>query len=329
MKEMLERILAALGRGERVTLCSVLHADGSAPRGAGARMAVFEDGTALGTVGGGPMEYMATQFAREVLSRGTGELRTYELAPDQAGSIGAICGGRVTVYFQYLDGAQADSLEALRRWRTVLDGNENAWLVLRLDGEQVRQFRVLTESELSGRDVSRFTARAYFQDGVYIEPLFRAGRVYLFGGGHVGRALVPVLSYVGFRVTVIDQRAEIARAENFPEAEQVIRGDFSDIFASVSIGPEDYAVIMTPGHQGDYEILAQVLTTQATYIGCIGSKLKVARTKERLQQAGFDETAIARLHSPIGLPILAETPEEIAISIAAEMIRHRAQHSGE
>ena len=86
---------------------------------------------------------------------------------------------------------------------------------------------------------------------------------------------------------------------------------------------------MTPGHQGDYEILAQVLTTQATYIGCIGSKLKVARTKERLQQAGFDETAIARLHSPIGLPILAETPEEIAISIAAEMIRHRAQHSGE
>ncbi len=83
---------------------------------------------------------------------------------------------------------------------------------------------------------------------------------------------------------------------------------------------------MTPGHQADYEILEQVLRTPATYIGCIGSRKKVALTRERLAAAGFSQQDIDRVHAPIGLPILAETPEEIAISVAAEMIRHRAEH---
>ena len=86
---------------------------------------------------------------------------------------------------------------------------------------------------------------------------------------------------------------------------------------------------MTPGHQADYEILAQVLRSEATYIGCIGSRTKVAKTRERLKCDGYTEEDIARVHAPIGLPILAETPEEIAISIAAEMIEHRARLAGQ
>ena len=137
-----------------------------------------------------------------------------------------------------------------------------------------------------------------------------------------------MLRYVGFEVTVYDNRAELANAEHFPTVHEIIVGDFRRIFDKVSLTADDYAVVMTPGHQADYEILEQVLRTPATYIGCIGSRTKVAKTRERLRGDGFTEAEIDRVHAPIGLPILAETPEEIAISIAAEMIEHRARRAG-
>ena len=158
-------------------------------------------------------------------------------------------------------------------------------------------------------------------------PSSARGAVYLFGAGHVGRALAPVLHYIGFEVTVYDNRAELASPAHFPTAHEIIVGDFRRIFDKVSLTADDYAVVMTPGHQADYEILEQVLRTPATYIGCIGSRKKVALTRERLAAAGFSQQDIDRVHAPIGLPILAETPEEIAISVAAEMIRHRAEAS--
>ena len=142
-------------------------------------------------------------------------------------------------------------------------------------------------------------------------------------------ALVPVLATVGFRVVMYDNREELAKKENYPMASEVIFGSFSDISGKVALTANDYAVVMTPGHQADYEILSQVLGSDATYIGCIGSRTKVAKTRERLKCDGYTEEDIARVHAPIGLPILAETPEEIAISIAAEMIEHRARLAGQ
>ena len=195
-----------------------------------------------------------------------------------------------------------------------------------LDGEALREFRLLTADELRHGTESFFTSKPYWDGSTFVEPIVRAGRVYLFGAGHVGRALAPVLRYVGFEVTVYDNRAELANAEHFPMAHEIIVGDFCRIFEKVSLTADDYAVVMTPGHQADYEILEQVLRTPASYIGCIGSRKKVALTREKLAAAGFSQQDIDRVHAPIGLPILAETPEEIAISVAAEMIRHRAEH---
>lgn len=151
----------------------------------------------------------------------------------------------------------------------------------------------------------------------------RAGRVYLFGGGHVGQALVPVLASVDFRVTVYDNRKELVNGNFFPQAEEVIYGNYKQI--SVTLTENDYVVIMTPGHQGDFDVLKQVLRHKLRYVGCIGSRHKIARTQELLRQAGISEEVIASVHAPIGLPILAQTPAEIAISIAAEMIRCRAE----
>lgn len=328
MKKVLDAMLAALARGERVTLCSVLASSGSAPRGAGAKMAVFEDGSTRGTIGGGAVEQLCTQRALEAMKSGENELSSYELHPNDVSDIGMICGGRVTVYFQLFSPQAAADIAVLRRWREKLDESVDLWLLLSLEGERVRDFRVLTRGELPQERREDFTTRALWRDGLYIEPLARAGRVYIFGGGHVGCALVPVLTSVGFRVTMYDDRAALAKPECYPGADEVICGSFADISARVHLTADDYVVVMTPGHQADYEILTQVLRSEATYIGCIGSRGKVAKTRERLLSDGFDEREIARIHAPIGLPILAETPEEIAVSVAAEMIEHRARRAG-
>lgn len=173
------------------------------------------------------------------------------------------------------------------------------------------------------------TSQPVYQAGepaYYAEPVVLAGTAYIFGGGHVGAALAPVLHYVGFRVAVFDNRPDFATPEHYPDADEVIFGQYQDFSPWITLQPEDYVTIMTPGHQADREVLLQALRSPATYIGCIGSRKKVALTRERLAAAGFSQQDIDRVHAPIGLPILAETPEEIAISVAAEMIRHRAEH---
>ena len=340
MKELFEQILHALERGENVVLCSILASSGSAPRGAGAKMAVFPDGTALGTIGGGAVELESGKLAMEVLKTKQSLVHGYCLAPNEVADIGMICGGNVTVFFQYFDPQAEADTALLRGILELLNGNQNSWLVYRMDdgcvsamgtydeAHGLRFTDCITPDEL--RPMLR--ADAVTKKGeprYYVEPLTRAGYAYIFGGGHVGCALVPVLATVGFRVVMYDNREELAKKENYPMASEVIFGSFSDISGKVALTANDYAVVMTPGHQADYEILSQVLGSDATYIGCIGSRTKVAKTRERLKCDGYTEEDIARVHAPIGLPILAETPEEIAISIAAEMIEHRARLAGQ
>lgn len=330
MKAILDEMLAALSRGERVVLCSILASSGSVPRGAGAKMAVFEDGHVLGTIGGGAVERLSIQRAQDALKNGgSNELKSYNLHPSEVASTGMICGGAVTVYFQFFAPEQTADVTVLKRWREMLDRDVDLWLLLSLDGDGVNEFHVVTREEIPQDKADYFSTKAVWKNGIYVEPLCHAGSVYIFGGGHVGRALVPVLATVGFRVVMYDNREELAKKENYPMASEVIFGSFSDISGKVVLTANDYAVVMTPGHQADYEILSQVLKSSATYIGCIGSRTKVAKTRERLKGDGYTEEDIARVHAPIGLPILAETPEEIAISIAAEMIEHRARLAGQ
>lgn len=323
MKEILDALLAALAAGESAMLCSVLAADGSSPRGSGARMAVLADGTSLGTVGGGAVERQTLDLARSLLAEGRDALRTFSLHPEGENATGMVCGGEVTILLHCLT-PESGAAETLRAWRAALDAGESVWLRTALEGERVGEFSLLTAGDLCHGAESFCTAQPYWDGQLSVEPIVRALQVYLFGAGHVARALVPVLHYVGFEVTVFDERAERATRERFPDARTLILGDFRDIFERVTLTADDYAVVMTPGHQADYEILEQLLRTDATYIGCIGSRKKVALTREKLTASGFATEQIDRIHAPIGLPILAETPEEIAVSIAAEMIRHRA-----
>ena len=323
MKKLTDKLIAAVENGESAVLCTLMASSGSSPRGAGARMAVFQDGSTYGTVGGGQVEYIASKEAMDVLKTGKTYLRHFGLSLDQVASIGMICGGNVDVYYQLIG---KEELPVLYEIRDALNRDENSWIYMIISDGLVEEFRVVRQEEAS--DPELFGTKAVFCAGepiIYADPLVRSGRVYIFGGGHVGQALVPVLASVGFRVCLFDSRDYLAVPENFPAAEEVICGDYNHIDEKVRITENDFVVIMSPGHKSDFDLLKQVLQKKTRYVGCIGSRQKVAKTQEMLRDAGIPEDVIQTVHSPIGLRIRAETPAEIAISIAGEMIQCRAE----
>ena len=144
------------------------------------------------------------------------------------------------------------------------------------------------------------------------------------GGGHCAQALAPLLHTVGFRVTIFEGREEYGCRENFPTAERIIVGDYTKIADYLQFTGDDYIVIMTNGHSFDLEVQDQVLRGDFAYVGVIGSRKKTAAVNAKLRERGVSEEAIARVHTPIGTPIKAVTPEEIAVSIAGELIYTRA-----
>lgn len=151
-------------------------------------------------------------------------------------------------------------------------------------------------------------------------------RAYIFGGGHVGLALEPVLRHIDFRTTVTDDRAEYASKERFPFSDVKIAEGYENCFSDLPCDEHTYIVIVTRGHMGDYTVLRQAMEQPSAYVGMIGSRKKNAMLFDRLREEGISEEDIKRVYAPIGENIFAETPEEIAVSIAAEMIRVRSGH---
>lgn len=329
-------ILAHFEKGQAVVLCSIISASGSSPRAAGAKMAVFADGTIAGTVGGGAVEQHAIAQAKEIFRTGRSMQKGYCLAPNEIADIGMVCGGNVTVQFTRME-ADAKNAAVFERLLADMDDAAACWLVMRLQDGAVAETCVydrkcglqFAQTVCDSDVLPRLSAKPVLDGDFYIEPISTEGTVFVFGGGHVGAALVPVLHSVGFHVTVFDSREAVAKKENFPLARRVIFGDYENISEKVTIGAHDYVVILTPGHIGDRSVLLQAMRSPACYIGCIGSRKKIASTNAYLMENGIEEAALSRIHAPIGLPILAQTPQEIAVSIAAELIEHRAKRNGE
>ena len=163
---------------------------------------------------------------------------------------------------------------------------------------------------------------------IFVEPVVSDPVLYVFGAGHISRQIVPVASRVGFQVVVIDDRADFADTSHFPEARDIYQLPFEEVMDRFSIHELSYLVIVTRGHMHDKNVLAQALKTEAGYIGMIGSSRKRDIIYEKLLEEGFTEKDLSRVHSPIGLDIGAETPEEIAVSIVAELIMVRRGHGG-
>lgn len=296
-------------KGQDAVLATIIWDDGSAPRGKGSQMLVGQDGLLTGTIGGGAVEGQAIALAQEMLHSGA-DSRTHEYRLRRDGSAqstGMVCGGDVTVYFRRIPAADGawDTLaaEVLRR----VSVREKGWLVQPLDGGM---------PYLADEDTDR--------ENCFTMPLPVGERALIFGAGHIARALVPLLCTVGFRPVVFDDRPQFATRERFPQADQVICGDFTRIRDYLTVGPEDYVVIMTNGHEYDFQAQVQVLRGETAYVGVIGSRKKTAFVNQRLREAGIAEEAIAFVHTPVGTAIKAVTPEEIAVSITGEMILVRA-----
>ena len=326
-----------LSSGKEMVLVTVVAALGATPRGAGAKMIVTEKGRIWGTIGGGAVEYRALQMAAKVLQEKSGSVHHFTLNKDDIQNLGMVCGGEVQVFFQYIAENDRQIMELAENVLKSYDANEEIWLLS--DMKNNGAFSLYHKKNgFTGTEDLEWT-KPYFtgkpkllrEHGreIYVEQICSSSRVYVFGGGHVAQELVPVLEHVGFRCVVMDDREEFANKELFPKAEQVMLIDFERISDFVEIGENDYVCIMTRGHAYDTSVQAQILKTPACYIGVIGSASKKAAVFQKLYEMNYTVEDTDRIITPIGLKILAETPAEIAISIAGQMIMHRAGRNRE
>ena len=328
MWELLKELSARLSAGEDLALVPVVARSGSAPRGAGARMLVNGTGRVWGTVGGGLIEHRAECLALETL--GTRETLLQEFSLDGGGAeqIGMVCGGDVTMAVQFLPAGDEALGRLVEEALSCLRSGGDGWVISRVDGPG--QWLFLPPAEAAERFAPLAgcgEGQAFFTaEGAkwFAQRLARRGMVYLFGGGHVARELAPLLARLEFRYTVVDDRPELAQPQDFPGADRVLCADFSQILQAVSPTPVDYAAVMTRGHLFDLEVQKQLLTTPVGYIGVMGSRKKKAFVFQKLREAGFTDQDLSRIVTPIGLPLGGETPAEIALSIAAQLVQLRA-----
>ena len=306
MNTIFQTLLYQREKKRPTVLATIVWDDGSAPRGKGSQMLVGESGLLSGTIGGGAVELRSIQLAKAMLA-GEPVPVLHEFKLNKSGELGMVCGGDVTVLLTaapLVDTAwDTVAAEVLRRVRGRIPG----YLTLPMDGSAPC---VTDEPETAADRLSL--------------PLPVGERALIFGAGHIARALTPLLRTVGFRPVVFDDRPGFAVPENFPQADETICGDYERIDDYLTVTPEDYVVVMTNGHDHDFQVEVQVLRKTTAYVGVIGSRKKTAFVNQRLREAGIGEEAIAFVHTPVGTAIKAVTPEEIAVSITGEMICVRA-----
>jgi xanthine dehydrogenase accessory factor len=347
MIKLLQSICHLLEEGEELVLATVIGNSGSTPRSVGTKMVVRRSGAIIGTIGGGLVEFHAQKLAREVFESGKALTEAVEFSgADAAATDQMICGGRMEILLELII-ADAENLKEIKDLIVALQKGRRGFLIKLLDTkvEGVRRMEcclvhndsvTLGTVPCPGSLISSLTceaARAKQPVAVtmegkryFVEPTVLPGTVYLFGAGHVSRPVAELASLVDFRTVVLDDRAEFANAERFPRAEQLnVTPSFSHSFEGLEIDRDSYVVILTRGHLHDKTVLELALKTAAGYIGMIGSRRKRDLIYQELLTKGFSKTDLERVHAPIGLAIGAETPEEIAVSIVAELIQARAE----
>lgn len=250
-EEVFQAVGETLHRGETAALVTIIRTQGSTPQRVGAKMLVFPDGRAIGTIGGGCYENDASGKARHALKTRKPLVAKYELSDDFAEESGLICGGQMEVY---------------------------------------------------------------------IEPLEASPHLYLVGGGHVAYHLGQLAAGAGFKIHVLDDREKFANTERFPDAFEVAVENIPEWLNKTAIPENAYVVILTRGHRYDLDALRELATRDLRYLGLIGSRAKVARLYDALKNEGLSLQKTACIHAPVGLDIGAVTPQEIAVSILAELI---------
>jgi xanthine dehydrogenase accessory factor len=345
--EVTTEMVSLLEHGERFTLATLIFAHGSTPQRVGARLLVRADGTTLGTLGGGCIEAEVWEAAKDAIKSGRPSILDFTLNEDIAVDYGLACGGteRILVDPTYT-GADLDLTR--RMLDAASGGGRGVVMTLVRDGaSDAPKMAVwqdgavqgaLTTAQTDAQDIARKLIDAprprsalvslpggaqAFAD-VFAEP----PEVVIVGGGHVGRAVATVAATLGYRMTVIDDRSDFANADRFPEASTVIAGDIEEAIDSHRMTRNSAVVIVTRGHKYDYQALAAAARSSAGYVGLMGSRRKVTLIYRQLIEDGVPPERLRDIHAPIGLDIGAVSPEEIAVSIMAEITMHRLGGEG-
>ena len=317
---------ACLRAGTPVALLAVLRSAGSSPGRQGFKMTVTADNVA-GSIGGGIMEHKWVELARQRLR----EADTTPLLRPQvhrreapADRSGMMCSGEQEVLLLPLTAADAEAVAAIENALQRLSGG-----FLELSAAAGLQFRPASSAPAAAAETAGFYN---YQPGPawrYRERLGFHDQLTIVGGGHVSLALSNVAAALDFELTVLDDRPNLPTLASNQAAHYRRVIDYENVAAAVPAGPNCYVVVMTVGYRTDAMVLRQLLGRPYRYLGVMGSVAKVAELRRGLREAGFAEAEIARLYGPIGLPIQSQTPTEIAISIAAELIQVRRASDGQ
>ena len=240
--------------GQKCAIATIVQVRGSIPSFESAKLLVREDGSMIGTIGGGCVEAEVWNAAREVMETEKSKHMSFNLGQDAAYDNGLICGGQLDVF---------------------------------------------------------------------VEPVIPSPSAVIFGAGHISKSLCKVASLAGFSTTIVDNRETFANRQRFPEADEIFAEEYEDVFPKLTVHEATYLIIVTRGHRDDMRVLRWAAATPARYVAMIGSKRKVISVVKELEKEGLSREQLARIHAPMGLEIGAISPEEIAISVAAEMIAVR------
>ena len=316
------KLIEALAAGRGLVLATIIDAEGSTPQVPGASAVFSATGLVAGTVGGGLLEARVATAAGEALGDGKARLMTVRLDAEPADLEGAICGGAARVLVDPgVGGDRAVFMKALEGFRkrrpgrlvTEIRQGENDFVSVE------RRFLEAAADEAGPRLVAgekRLT---------FIEPVLPLPRLIIAGAGHVGRAVARLGGLLDWSVTVIDDRPEFANAINIPEADDIMVGGIGETLRGIGDSPDNYFVIVTRGHEKDAEALRAVVGRPAAYAGMIGSKRKVELIRREFLESGLATAEDwGRIRAPIGLAIGSRTVEEIAVSIAAELVLVRS-----
>jgi xanthine dehydrogenase accessory factor len=252
--DIYEEVVRLRRLGQKCALATIVQVNGSIPSYESAKLLVREDGSMVGTIGGGCVEAEVWNVARDVMQSERPRHMNFSLGQDAAYDNGLICGGQLSVF---------------------------------------------------------------------VEPVVPQPRLYVFGAGHISKSISKIATLAGFATVIVDNREAFASRDRFPEADEIFAEEYEDVFHKLPIRDTSYLVIVTRGHRDDMRVMRWAVGTNAKYIAMIGSKRKVIGVVKELEKEGISREAFERTFAPMGLDIGAITPEEIAVSIVAEMIAMR------
>lgn len=323
----MEQAIIDLLRSETpAVLVTVLARSGYAPRRPGARMLV-SDAAVTGSLGGGLAEAKAVDAARQALLSGVSARLHFDLRNQGPETADMPCGGETELLVEPLSQTQLNLFEGAAA--ALAEGKPGCWLVDITNPQHAQRAFYLDLTALPpGVTVTQDSVpglTSYGDRTLYMEPLQPPPVVLLCGGGQVSLCIARAAEQAGFLVDVVDERPEFSSVERFPMARAAyVAEEFTDLETRCGIGQQHYMVIATRGHRHDLDVLTQALHTKARYIGVFGSRKKREELCASLREQGVPNAELACVRCPIGIAIGADTPEEIAVSVVAELVAARS-----